>query len=521
MKSLLKTPWVLLIPALIFFSVQLRAWNFLVDDAFISFRYAKNFSEGQGLVFNPGDAPVEGYTNFLWTLLLALGAKAGISFIAGARLMGIASALGAAGYACLTVHSLLRPKSPGAGPGADPAWAALAGALTLANAGMILWAGAGLEAPLFALLLMAAVYHGLRLFQSPHFASAIVSAAMLVLLSLCRPEAAALAGLLGLSLLRLPKDRGATWPLRLLPLLALGLFGAIYHGWRFYYYGDLLPNTYYAKVGHSVDQLIRGMEYLGNYFLNFGGWLWALILLFAWRRLEGIAPRLLVLGIPAVALAGVAAVGGDALPMYRFIVPVVPLLAVLLTLGVAEAMTLCYSSEPRRNPFRSVAAWMLMAVLLVSQGTAAFRGRQAQYVDADRERMQDRIAIGRWLAEHYPEETIALNAAGAIPFYSGMKAIDMLGLNDLQIARSQPETMGEGVAGHEKYDVEYVLSQRPGLIFVGRNELTREPGSAYVWLEGDKQLLRHPWLERDYQATAAQIGQRYFTFYLRKDLPKP
>ncbi len=519
MKSLLKTPWVLMIPALIFFSVQLRAWNFLVDDAYISFRYAKNFSGGQGLVFNPGEAPVEGYTNFLWTLLLALGAKAGIPFTTASRLMGIASALGAACYACLTVHFLLSSKSLQSGP--DPAWAGLAGALTLANAGMILWAGAGLEAPLFALLLIAAVYHGLRLFQSPRFASAIVSTAILVLLSLCRPEAAALAGLLALGLLRLPKDRGATWAMRLLPLLALILVGAIHHGWRFFYYGSLLPNTYYAKVGHSVDQLTRGMEYLGDYFQNFGGWLWAMILVFAWRRLQGVASRLLLLGIPAVTLAGVAAVGGDALPMYRFIVPVVPLLAVLLTLGMAEAMTLCYSSEPRRNPFRSIAVWALMAVLLVSQGTAAFRGRQSQYVDADRERMQDRIAIGRWLAEHYPEETIALNAAGAIPFYSGMKAIDMLGLNDRQIARSQPETMGEGVAGHEKYDVEYVLSRRPGLIFVGRNELTRDPGGAYIWLEGDRRLLRHPWLERDYQLASAQVGQDFFSFYLRKDLPKP
>lgn len=521
MKSWLKSPWVLMIPALIFFSVQWWTWNFLVDDAFISFRYAKNFSDGHGLVFNPGEAPVEGYTNFLWTLLLALGAKVGSGFPFMAQLMGIASASGAACYASLTVRFLLRTMASKTEPGPAPEWAGLAGALTLTNAGMILWAGAGLEAPLFALLLMAAVYHGLRSVQSLRFASAIVNAALLILLSLCRPEAAALAGLLAIGLLVLFKDRGAPLRMRAFPLIALVFAGVVYHGWRFSYYGDLLPNTYYAKVGRSMDQLARGLEYLGDYFLNFGGWLWAMILVFAWRRLQGVASRLLLLGIPAAALAGVAAVGGDALPMYRFIVPVVPLLAVLLTMGAAEAMTLCYSSESRRNPFQSLTVWGLMAALLVSQGTAAFRGRQAQYVNADRERMQDRIAIGRWLAEHYPEETIALNAAGAIPFYSGMKAIDMLGLNDRQIARSQPETMGEGVAGHEKYDVEYVLSRRPGLIFVGRNELTRDPGGAYIWLEGDRRLLRHPWLERDYRIETAKVGTEYFTFYLRKDLPNP
>ena len=43
---------------------------FLTDDAFISFRYARNLLEGHGLVFNPGER-VEGYSNFLWVLELA------------------------------------------------------------------------------------------------------------------------------------------------------------------------------------------------------------------------------------------------------------------------------------------------------------------------------------------------------------------------------------------------------------------------------------------------------------------
>jgi arabinofuranosyltransferase len=49
------------------------AWTrrFMMDDAFISFRYARNLVEGSGLVFNPGER-IEGYTNFLWTLLLTV-----------------------------------------------------------------------------------------------------------------------------------------------------------------------------------------------------------------------------------------------------------------------------------------------------------------------------------------------------------------------------------------------------------------------------------------------------------------
>src|SRR5262245_5079445 len=57
--------------------VHAAAYWFLTDDAFISFRYARNFSAGAGLVFNPGFERVEGYSNFLWVLILAAGNRLG------------------------------------------------------------------------------------------------------------------------------------------------------------------------------------------------------------------------------------------------------------------------------------------------------------------------------------------------------------------------------------------------------------------------------------------------------------
>ena len=46
--------------------------DFRVDDAYISFSYAKNLASGRGLVFSEGML-VEGYSNFLWVVLTALG----------------------------------------------------------------------------------------------------------------------------------------------------------------------------------------------------------------------------------------------------------------------------------------------------------------------------------------------------------------------------------------------------------------------------------------------------------------
>src|SRR6266850_6494270 len=57
----------------VFVGLVLLAWSnrFIQDDAFISFRYADNFVHGRGLVWNEAER-VEGYTNFLWTMLIGV-----------------------------------------------------------------------------------------------------------------------------------------------------------------------------------------------------------------------------------------------------------------------------------------------------------------------------------------------------------------------------------------------------------------------------------------------------------------
>ena len=60
------------------------------DDAYISFRYARNLAEGAGLVFNPGE-PVEGYTNFLWTVLFAPIIGVGLDPTTPSMMLGILS----------------------------------------------------------------------------------------------------------------------------------------------------------------------------------------------------------------------------------------------------------------------------------------------------------------------------------------------------------------------------------------------------------------------------------------------
>ena len=72
------------------FVVHSLSLNFTQDNVFISYRYVKNFINGQGLVFNPGER-VEGYTNFLWIILLSIFAKFGLDIEVVSKILGICS----------------------------------------------------------------------------------------------------------------------------------------------------------------------------------------------------------------------------------------------------------------------------------------------------------------------------------------------------------------------------------------------------------------------------------------------
>ena len=77
----------LLLAVLAGFVLIARRFDFLQDDAYITFRYIKNFITGNGLVFNIGER-VEGYTTFLWTILLALPMTLGLDVLSLSRTLG-------------------------------------------------------------------------------------------------------------------------------------------------------------------------------------------------------------------------------------------------------------------------------------------------------------------------------------------------------------------------------------------------------------------------------------------------
>jgi len=59
-----------------------------------------------------------------------------------------------------------------------------------------------------------------------------------------------------------------------------------------------------------------------------------------------------------------------------------------------------------------------------------------------------------------------VDAAGKVPFFSGLPALDMLGLTDPHIGHGRAEDRAYFHVGHDKSDLPYILSRKPALIAI-------------------------------------------------------
>ena len=139
---------VALIATLILLLLHAGRYAFLTDDAYISFRYARNLAEGHGLVFNAGAERVEGYSNFLWTALLAAASAAGVPPERAASPLSLLATV--ALWALVVAYALRHP------PPSGHAWLIVVPPLLLAlTRSVAVWSTSGLETRWFEALVVA------------------------------------------------------------------------------------------------------------------------------------------------------------------------------------------------------------------------------------------------------------------------------------------------------------------------------------------------------------------------------
>jgi len=479
------------------------------DDAFISFRYARNALEGQGLVFNPGER-VEGYTNFLWTVMMIPMLASGAEPAQGARALGLAAAL-----ALLVLLWRHERRSPGAGAG----WSGLAaGFLLFWSSSFVCEAVQGLETVFFALLVTALILTTEREEEEggPGLAPGVLGA----LAAITRPEGALVAlGAAAHRLLLAPRGggRGSLSGGRGRAALLTGglpLAAAILHrGLAWAYYGQPFPNTVYAKVGGTWDGVVRG----AGYALQFAGAWWPVLLLAVAGLGACAAHRRSLWGVFVLGyVAYIIAVGGDYKSTFRFFVPVMPIVSLLAAAG---AIAIAGWAFERRVPRALTAASLLFGAAL---GIFAWSGDARDFAGVRTMRFETDRMAGRWLARSAPKDTVlATSNAGILPYYSGLTTIDMLGLTDAHISHAQMPGMGRGMAGHEKGDGDYVLGRRPGIVLFMRPRITDTPvtledAGRQMNFVAELQLWENPAFHREYEWVSVPLSGWTFNYFRRR-----
>ena len=414
------------------------------DDAFISFRYARHLVEGVGLVFNQGER-VEGYTNFLWTLLMAAGYALGFDL---PRLSQVLGALAAAGTACLLVAFSRRRF-------ADHPFALhyLAAGLLVTEPLFVHNAGNGLETTLFTLLVTASVLSWAG--HDEPDGRPWRTGVLLGLSYLARPDAVlwlAVVGALDLvDMARAPARRAARLRCVVAYTAAFALLAVPHVAWRIWYYGDWVPNTYWVKGFSNWTWGARSL-------LEFGpamGLMTAVALVvgpFVLRARWATCAALIV----AIDLIFILRNGGGG---GRYEVPLLPLVYLLLQETVGWVLA---HARGRRPVWAGAAAAVVLALALVNvahewNGMVASAGFSRVSTRAN-------VQLAHCLARATePGDTVAVIAAGVLPYYLERPVVDMLGLNDRHIAKLGHVSYASP-AGHQRFDAEYVIERRPRVV---------------------------------------------------------
>lgn len=471
-----------LVPILVLSGLhQLFHANYTVDDAYISFRYAENLASGNGLVFNVGER-VEGYSNFLYTLLLSFAAKAGVDPVLASKVIGIC--FGLSTLIVLWRFSVLVS-------GDDRSLLNLFGPLLLAvSTDFAVWCVAGLETPMYTFLVLVGMY----LFVSQDRLSArILSPVLFALVALTRAEGVAfLVMTLAYVVLWRLVSRLASREIVTEVLTMVAVFAAIYVPflmWRLVYYGQILPNSVYAKnalgaaIMHTPLQewlpevvVGPGVQYVVGFFVASGGLVLAPVVIPLvvretrwWARYLGCGVGLLVL----VAIWN----SGDWMPHHRLLVPAIPLVALLLQEGLRVIWCRWTTGKTVSSGLARAAVPLTCCLVLMmnlNEYAPFASGKDRQYVK-----------LGRQLETlARPGQTLATYVAGAVPYYSGLYTIDMHGLMDRHIAHT-----GVSAGNVGKMDNAYVLSREPAYVvahsMVGWVQLLAYPSfdESYVFVD--------------------------------------
>ncbi|MBN2329355.1 MAG: hypothetical protein JXR73_19595 [Candidatus Omnitrophica bacterium] len=458
-----------LIPALLLFW---RLWKYdfgLVDDAYIPMTYARNIAQGHGIVFYPGGERIEGYTSPSWVGWLTLAALGGASLPWASQVTSLIFALFLI-FLSVVVYRNFYHSAKDETNFMGLFWPLAAGIAVVSDVSLAAYSVSGMEATAYSFLLLWLAYELIRR------QSDVKVCLLMLIASLTRPESPAFWLLcLGywLAAKRLSKSR------LILFIVSVIVPFCLFIGFRVFYFGQLLPNTFYAKHNFGgLDLIWRGWEYTYHFFRPRPLFLFAVIgLLLEKKEMRMPSIWIFLFGLLHVFL--VTLEGGDHFTLHRFMIPAVAFFSILSVRGIylcAERLL-----EERRKKMQGLprmimngAAALFVLIMIPAHGaqlrdysvdTPCHFAQGLNYHLSVVKWTRSWVKVGQWLKEKYPPDAlIAVINAGAIPYACELRCLDMLGLNDSVIAHTPVQYENLCLPGHDKSNSGYVLEQKPQLI---------------------------------------------------------
>lgn len=478
---------------------SLRYFNFHAypfEDAAILMRYSQNLADGHGVVWNAGEIPVDGATDFLFMISLSAVIKLGITAETGVFVLGFASH-----FATITLIYLCVLKLHDAGRIVA----------VLASLSIIVGPGLGYVAAYFGTTFFAfsvalTWYLAYLLLRSTTTLVAFFFSLAALSMGLIRPEGVIIACLMLLSVVW---GLGVRRSLR--PILIFGavfvILGGAYFLWRWDYFGHPLPNPFYIKgrgrlFFSSLNSSVRTL-YVWTVPFNLTVFL---------SILDRKRVRLVVFS--AITLGGFASMwlllSNEMNYLHRFQYAGLPIFAMSWPTWLPSRAIHFLSRTVAHVSSRARLGLALLCVIALGQVFQLTLGTKVSWRHSD-----GRYTVAQILSDYAAEGyTMAVTEAGLLPFYSGWRAVDTWGLNDQWTAHNGGITK------------EYLDRYKPELIMFHAHF---SPLSLTLWPDrvGQSTWDRMVWLlhqyaeENDYKL-AAVFGDSFFDthyYYVRHDFP--
>jgi hypothetical protein len=478
-----------------------KRYYVLFDDAMISMTYARNFANGDGLVWWPDGARVEGYTNPAWVVYMAFWHKIEIADIAK-----ISAVIQISGLVFLALNLLIVKKI--AQRLTDSPLVMLGSvAFTAFYLPLNVWSLHGTEVSVLTLIVSLAAWGALTMLDEDRFIVwpyALLAFSTSIRLDMAVP-------LLGLAGFMVLNDR-ARWRRHLLiPAALMIVCMAPQFALRKWYYDDWLPNTYYLKMdGYPMlKRITQGYEVTGRFFMKVGFLPFAILI---FRRDRAI--RLIMWLFVGQVLYSIY-VGGDAWEWYgganRYIAIAIPLFFVLMWLALIAFYRWLLDASAALGPinprFRlrpaaahvglAFAALILLVDVNYTYGTDALKEwlliRKSMFSGEYNEKIQVSFLLEALTA---PDATITISAAGVVPYFTPREFVDILGKNDVTIGRMEADqtVLPEYVPGHMKWDYDHSIGELdPDVVF----ELWLREQDAAIYLDNEYVRVWFPPAGRD------------------------